>query len=498
MDQNSEQNSDVSSRIDNGRITFNTTKFVGIDYPGFIKDENRMLETLGGEDTVARTYSISGRRLELSFRPRDPYCHAVCADRYPTANLLLRVKQRKKKRREGSEPPEVKYEQEILGIVANTFKFQVMADFQYLVPDMPDFLAQVKDGDALNQDIPLHLPPPVFARFDNPADYNYRPEPQTGKGSTHAVKDNEEDRLAGTRTRTRRPVNAIAVNFSMAEVPSKPNSKALEAASKIKDGLVEDMTKLFANRPIWSRAALQCHIQGASQERLKQLLASVSYYWLNGPWRALWTRIGYDPRKHPGAKIYQMLDFRVGSRKETRNLSIKAKRDLYTYTLPNLIGKATLKGSLVKEAVMINSDDKSDQDKQVQDLPYVFTPNKMPVQKQLFYQLCDLHDPEIQRLISLNDGQENHCHERDGWCLPGTSDKIREILYQRTTALAERLKKQEGEGTEVLSPQSLSSLSGDPDLWGGHEGVQNFLEMLEQDDDIEAYDIFDDFAEGED
>ena len=100
-----------------------------------------------------------------------------------------------------------------------------------------------------------------------------------------------------------------------------------------------------------------------------------------------------------------MLDFRVGSRKETRNLSIKAKRDLYTYTLPNLIGKATLKGSLVKEAVMINSDDKSDQDKQVQDLPYVFTPNKMPVQKQLFYQLCDLHDPEIQRLISLNDGQ---------------------------------------------------------------------------------------------
>ena len=114
-----------------------------------------------------------------------------------------------------------------------------------------------------------------------------------------------------------------------------------------------------------------------------------------------------------------MLDFRVGSRKETRNLSIKAKRDLYTYTLPNLIGKATLKGSLVKEAVMINSDDKSDQDKQVQDLPYVFTPNKMPVQKQLFYQLCDLHDPEIQRLISLNDGQVS------GTCMKvGTSETL--------------------------------------------------------------------------
>lgn len=82
-----------------------------------------MLETLGGEETVARTYSNPARRLEMRFRPGDPYCHAVCADRYSTANLLLRVKRRKKKRRDGSdEPAEVKYEQEILGIVANTFK----------------------------------------------------------------------------------------------------------------------------------------------------------------------------------------------------------------------------------------------------------------------------------------------------------------------------------------------------------------------------------------
>ncbi|XP_068695106.1 general transcription factor 3C polypeptide 5-like [Montipora foliosa] len=495
--QNDEEIIDPSSRVDNGRIAFSATKFVGINYPGYVKDESRMLHTLGGEDAVARTYSNSGRRLEMSFRPGDPHCHAVCADRYPTANLLLRVKQRKKKRRgDSSETSEVKYEQEILGIVGTTFKFQVMADFQYLAPDMPDFLAEVNDGDALNQDIPLHLPPPVFSRFDHPADYDYRPEPKTKKG-VPTSKEDEEERLAGTRTRLRRPVNAIAVNFSMAEVPSEANSKAVEIANKIKDGLVEVISKLFANRPVWSRAALQCHIQSASQERFKQLLAAVSYYWLNGPWRALWTRIGYDPRKHPGAKIYQMLDFRVGSRKATKNLSIKAKRDLNTYTLPNLIGRATLKGSLVKEAVMISSDAKLDQDKQNPDLPYVFTPNKMPVQKQLFYQLCDLHDPEIQRLISVNDGQENYCHERDGWCVPGTSDKIREILYQRTSALAERLRKQAEERAEESSSQSPTPLT-EPDLWGGHEGVQSFLEMLEQDDDIEAYDIFDDFPEGDD
>lgn len=103
---------------------------------------------------------------------------------------------------------------------------------------------------------------------------------------------------------------------------------------------------------------------------------------------------------------YQMVDFRVGSRRGAKNLPIKAKRSTSTFILPNLVRKTGSQGSLVKEAVMVSSDNKPD-DKQSeeQDLPYVFTPNKMPKQKQLFYQVCDLHDPEIQRLVSRNDGQ---------------------------------------------------------------------------------------------
>ena len=57
-----------------------------------------------------------------------------------------------------------------------------MADFQYLAPDMPDFLKQVMDADALNQDVSFHLQPPVFTRFDHPTVYNYNPEPQTSRG----------------------------------------------------------------------------------------------------------------------------------------------------------------------------------------------------------------------------------------------------------------------------------------------------------------------------
>ena len=32
---------------------------------------------------------------------------------------------------------------------------------------------------------------------------------------------------------------------------------------------------------------------------------------VTGPWRSLWVRLGYDPRKIPEAKKYQVLDFRI-------------------------------------------------------------------------------------------------------------------------------------------------------------------------------------------
>lgn len=51
-----------------------------------------------------------------------------------------------------------------------------MADFQYLVPDLPDVLKQVTDGAVLNEDVPYHLQPPVFTRFDHPINYNYNAE----------------------------------------------------------------------------------------------------------------------------------------------------------------------------------------------------------------------------------------------------------------------------------------------------------------------------------
>lgn len=72
-------------------------------------------------------YADPSKRLELYFRPKDPYCHPLCANRFSTSSLLLRV--RRKGRRQRSAPgqdtqPDGVFHMEVLGIVSTIYKFQ--------------------------------------------------------------------------------------------------------------------------------------------------------------------------------------------------------------------------------------------------------------------------------------------------------------------------------------------------------------------------------------
>lgn len=68
--------------------------------------------------------------------------------------------------------------------------------------------------------------------------------------------------------------------------------------------------QLFVDRPVWSKNALKCQVD-LSPEQFKVCLPPIAYYFITGPWRSLWVKLGYDPRKDPSAKQYQLLDFRV-------------------------------------------------------------------------------------------------------------------------------------------------------------------------------------------
>ena len=88
-------------------------------------------------------YTDATKRLELYFRPKDPYCHPVCANRFSTNSLLLRIK-RKTRRQSGvlgpEARPQVTYDIESLGVVSTVFKFQGNCEMHFscagLFPDL--------------------------------------------------------------------------------------------------------------------------------------------------------------------------------------------------------------------------------------------------------------------------------------------------------------------------------------------------------------------------
>jgi len=113
-------------------------------------------------------------------------------------------------------------------------------------------------------------------------------------------------RHKAAKLRTRQNVYALGVSFQTKEIPMKPHKKAHEGLELVHENNIETIQKLFNMRPIWSRMAIEVHMN-VSSSQLRYLLASVAYYWVTGPWRSLWIKIGYDPRKDPSSKMLVML-----------------------------------------------------------------------------------------------------------------------------------------------------------------------------------------------
>ncbi|KAJ6652228.1 hypothetical protein lerEdw1_012952 [Lerista edwardsae] len=401
-------------------------RLVSVEYPGLVQDVGKMLLTLGGEEGVSRIYADPSRRLELYFRPRDPYCHPLCANRFPTSSMLLKVKKRTRRKRAeaGGCEEEVKFEVEVLGIVSSVYKFQGMSDFQYLA------MHSGPDGSQTSMyDKVLMLRPGKEEFFMNDL-------PLEGYHNPTLSSEN----LIGL-SRARRPHNAIFVNFEDEEIPTKPLAAAQQTWKRVCSNAVDhkaedELRKLFEHRPVWSRNAVKANIS-VHPDKLKFLLPYLAYYMLTGPWRSLWVRFGYDPRKHAEAKIYQVLDFRIRCGMKygyaPNDMPVKAKRSTYNYSLPITVKKPVshpvqdLKQGLSTSGTPSTRKPAFSKYK-LKDSIYIFREGSLPPYRQMFYQLCDLNVECLQKIIHRNDGMEVDCTERDGWCLPKTSDDLRDTM----------------------------------------------------------------------
>lgn len=178
-------------------------------------------------------------------------------------------------------------------------------------------------------------------------------------------------------------------------VPEKPNPKALEmmTAKIIPLESYNAIKDLFEKRPIWSRMALSFESK-LPNDQLKFILPYFGYYYSNGPWRAMWVRFGYDPRKLFESRFYQILDYRLRNIVGIQQF-VTIKRG---YTSINSVtfkpkNSAIVHGSLTEPG----SAKKLSGNKRLYN-PY-YECGQFPEMRQTFYQYCDVRVPKIQEML---------------------------------------------------------------------------------------------------
>lgn len=470
-------------------LALSDTNLVCVEYPAVVNNVNRMLDSIGGEQGVSKTYADSTKRIELRFRPGDPFCHPAYGNRYSSTNLLLRVRRRTRK----GNSAETQISMEIVGLIGTTYKFQGMADFQYLAShNNPEgnqvslydkiILRKPEKKEFYDNPVPLFIPPPIFSRLDMPVDYFYRPDVMHNKDTAFQSALMKDHIIAPNRAR--RPNNAIFVNFDDKTIPSEPLEAAVTTWRKLcvhpNDLKAEKKIKqLFEKRPIWSRNAVKANID-IHPEKMKHLLPFVAYYALTGPWRSLWVRFGYDPRKIPGAKIYQVLDFRIRYGMKhgfgVNDMPVKSKRSAYHYSRPTTFNRAVPLPASVTDIPQESASSSGPVTAKymLKESIYIFREGMLPPYRQMFYQLCDLDVEKIQNLIHNNDGKEEVCDERDGWCVPHTADELRNII----SGMIQQYVKANRPGPSTQKPVKRRA----KDVGSGEEDDED-----EDDDDDEEY-----------
>ncbi|XP_034175976.1 general transcription factor IIIC subunit l(2)37Cd [Osmia lignaria lignaria] len=325
----------------------------------------------------------------------------------------------------------------VLGKVDTEFRFTNLCDFQYLpmapCKDDPKTLKCIYDQiyphniphySWLKNDVLYFLPPAAFSRMDTVQQY----APKTEVNSY-------PDNVIGKR-RKRKAGFSNFIYFSTPEVPTKPPA-GIETAMKVKfvrNADFERMREIFEERPIWSKNALMYKTK-FSNDRLKILLPAVAYYFVTGPWKIMWVKLGYDPRKDTSARKYQTLDYRLKAMHGLGS-TVKCKRNYADYTLPYKSTPPAKQKTIVSNAgLILEQAAKKEQD--LNENAYVYRKGTIPPSRQMFYQYCDVLVDEIQEMLAkLPDPVPGaRCHEKRGW-LPGGFDvQCREIINKQVRAV---------------------------------------------------------------
>ncbi|KAI0034066.1 RNA polymerase III transcription factor IIIC subunit-domain-containing protein [Vararia minispora EC-137] len=459
-----------------------------IEYPGYVRETSvpYAVQTLGGQSSLEAAFRRNASRqdalLELNLRPENPFSHPIPGDVVPTNNIVLKVVKRKRRRLNAAGEEEIvgEYTTEAVGMVPKTVRFRSMVDYQYQ-PNANDPVTKLRmamanlDVDAIreyriprekedyllpaamNVDIDPALlyestksqssnpetsnlrlfPPPLFTRQGVPQNYFFKANPMSVITTAVDEETGEEKKRLINKMRWK-GYGPATIMYADAEVPTKPPPHVEEVRDQFDKKLVAALEARFKERPIWTRAALFNQFSTADARTIhnsKVILPLCCYVFQDGPWRDTMLRFGYDPRKHVEARFYQRLYFRNLNHPIARP-SVVSRRQETRYSLAN------------QNRVVENPADEGRRS-------HVFDGLTVTSETAAF-QLCDIVDPMLRKMIEDESDLRDTCNERDGWYTTHALERIKAVLRHKFFSLLEGYVASDEECLRLLDQQAES------------------------------------------
>ncbi|EOA19645.1 hypothetical protein CARUB_v10003057mg [Capsella rubella] len=396
--------------IENGTISGNLPSkeaFV-VHYPGYPSSISRALDTLGGIQGITAARESTSNKLELHFRPEDPYAHPAWGEQRPCNGFLLKISKEdvKKDSLPESEPvlatsdaclPEASpaLSADIVARVSESYCFDGMADYQHVIPIHAGIAQQKKrkwmevkslagNNDLMgmaDEDVMMLLP-----QFFAPKD---RPDNLVLRLPVTSPKKKEEE---PTQTLYEMDIGPVfAIDFASIQIPKILNWEDVIVPSSDQWKWQTAVSALFEERPVWTRDSIVQRLLDkglkCTHHMLNRFLLRAAYYFSGGPFLRFWIRRGYDPRKDPESRVFQRMEFRVP---------------------PELRGYC--------DANATNKSKPSWDD--------ICAFKVFPFKCQTFLQLFELHDEYIQREIRKPPKQTT-CNYKTGWFSEALLDNLR-------------------------------------------------------------------------
>ncbi|KAJ7368086.1 RNA polymerase III transcription factor IIIC subunit-domain-containing protein [Mycena albidolilacea] len=476
-----EGSSSVSVSVPAQQHPINATPFYSIEYPGYVRTTSVPIavQNLGGQTALGTAFKRSAGKteaatLELKLRPGNPFAHPIPGDVVPTNNLVLKLVKRKRKNRIDTDDgaAQGEYTAEIVGTTTKTVRFRSMADYQYQ-PDMNDPVTKLRaamdnmDVEAIRTyvippekadymvpapksqgpDIDMNLdpeltgiphpepdpgqpmrsnlrlfPPPLFSRQAVPQSYNFKSNPASIVSTTVNEETGEEKKRLINKMRWK-GYGPISITFTERQIPDKPSQNILEVRNQISDILFDKLTRVFSERPVWTRGALFNQFTAVESRDIlnsKPLLPMVCYVFSDGPWRDTLIRFGYDPRKNPDARFYQRLYFRNANHPILKPSVMTRRQDRTAANMDNW-------------AVAIEDGSERDNDRRKS---HQFD-GKTLTKETASFQLCDLIDPMLKEMIDNSEELREECDERDGWYPHHALERIKTVVRHKFFSVLE-------------------------------------------------------------